>query len=230
MKEQYEMTYSGRMEDGWSSPLAVLRYILSWLLLARSPVPCRVGWRYGCRIKQWRKGGGWGEGSYASRTFWIKIMSLEAIIYVLQQRFPVHHTFKALSSPDPHLELTGAPESLPPSPSLRLREALQVTFIDIQTPQAPMVLFPQPTRRVIKAPSSHLPSLGLGTGFGSLPWMWSRNPQGDFSGHLPFTLFTTQLDTRHTLCWAEPSPPGTTSGQPRVPCPGKREKRVQAVY
>jgi len=66
----------------------------------------------------------------------------------------MHCTFKAPSSPDLHLELAGPPESLPPSPSLRLREALQVTFIDIQTPQAPMVLFPQPTRWVIKAPSS----------------------------------------------------------------------------
>ena len=56
-------------------------YSLSWLVSARSPVPRvhRVGWRCGCRIKQWRKGR---EGSYASSTLWIKIVSLEAIIHI----------------------------------------------------------------------------------------------------------------------------------------------------
>lgn len=64
---------------------------------------------------------------------------------------PVQRTFKAPSSPAPYLELACPPELLPPALPLRLREALQVTFTNTQT-QAPMVLFPQPTRRVIEAP------------------------------------------------------------------------------
>lgn len=143
---------------------------------------------------------------------------------------PMHRTFKTPSSPDP-------------LPGAGLPTWVTSTRPSAQAPGGPAGYFhghsnssstngsfsPQSRRQVIKAPSFHLPSLGLGTGFESLPWMWPRNPQGDFSGHLPFTLFTAQLDARHTLCWAEPGPPRITSGRPRVPCLGKREKRVQSI-
>lgn len=54
------MTYSGRMEDGWSLLLAVRLFILSWTVLARLPVS--TGWVGDAAAGSSSPGRGGGEG------------------------------------------------------------------------------------------------------------------------------------------------------------------------
>ena len=92
------MTYSGRMQDdGWSSWLAVMLYILIWLVSARLPVPSvhRVGGRCVCRIKQSREGRQWSEGSYASRMLSESKSYLCMGYYTSFKSFPVYGTSNA---------------------------------------------------------------------------------------------------------------------------------------
>lgn len=125
-------------------------YILSWLVSARLPVPCvhRLGWMMWMQDQAVAEGEGmqWGKENTLNQNH------VFAIIYILQWRLPCALHFQSSSSPDPYLEPACLRESLPPALQLRLREALQVTFINVQTPQVPMVLFPNPQGRLSRLP------------------------------------------------------------------------------
>lgn len=164
-------------------------YILSWLVSARLPVPCvnRLGWMMWMQDQAVAEGEGmqWGKENALNQNH------VFAIIYILQWRLPCAlAALSILIFPRP---LPGA--SLPTwvtsaSPSAQAHRGPAGYFHRRSNSSSTNGSFSQPTRSAIKAPSSHTGPPGLGTGFGSLPCIGSRNPQGDFSGHLSFTPFT----------------------------------------
>lgn len=152
------MTYSGRTEDGSSSLLAVMLYILSWLVLARFFVPIVLGggWKCRCMIKQWREGS---TSSYANAMLQIKI-SLHSMRYIFQKLAYALH-FPRLGCPRLLSGTSLSSGHFHQFLQLKLREALQVTFIAIQTPQAFNGSFSQPTKLGTKVSSSHARALGM---------------------------------------------------------------------
>ena len=198
------MTSSDRVEDGWSSQLAVMIYILKWLVSARLPVSSvhKGGWEMWLQdlAVQGGKGVEWWQ-ICKQNALWIKIIPLHGILTSLQS-LPVL-TSDAQPAPDPSLTLAAPHQSLPSVLQLRLRETLPAIFI--QTLWAWMVVCP--THKTGYPGSSHAASFELGIGFGSLPWVWSRNPQGTLSGHFPLAPRTTNPDSKHCICWAEATLP-----------------------
>ena len=172
-------------DGGWLKFIACSNDIYSqWLVSARLPISSvhKGGWEMWLQdlAVQGQKGVEWGQ-ICKQNALSIKIIPLHGILTSFQSLPAL--TSDAQSAPGPSLTLALPHQSLLSVLQLRLREKLNLPAIFIHS-LAWMVLCP--THKTGYLGSSHVASSEMGTGFGSLPWVWSRNPQGTLSGCLSF--------------------------------------------